>query len=183
MINEKEMTAPNVSVGADTEQSILKQTNNSIPDSIKKSNDILEKLKEMDRLSGIESDPNHIYSMTMEELFDIAYGTKPPIIENILTPGMYVIAGTPKVGKSFLMAQIAYYVSTGMQLWNNCVTQGDVLYLALEDRYERLQQRLSTQCLVMKLPSICTLQLNRGHLKKVLKLNFKTLSIRIQIPS
>ena len=144
MINEKEMTAPNVSVGADTEQSILKQTNNSITDNIKKSNDILEKLKEMDRLSGIESDPNHIYSMTMEELFDIAYGTKPPIIENILTPGMYVIAGTPKVGKSFLMAQIAYYVSTGMQLWNNCVTQGDVLYLALEDRYERLQQRLST---------------------------------------
>ena len=48
MINEKEMTAPNVSVGADTEQSILKQTNNSITDNIKKSNDILEKLKEMD---------------------------------------------------------------------------------------------------------------------------------------
>ena len=143
-MTEKEKTAPIVSVGADTEQSILKQTNNSITDNIKKSNDILEKLKEMDRLSGIESDPNHIYSMTMEELFDIAYGTKPPIIKNILTPGMYVIAGTPKVGKSFLMAQIAYYVSTGMQLWNNYVTQGDVLYLALEDRYERLQQRLST---------------------------------------
>lgn len=32
MENKKEMTAPNVSVGADTEQSILKQTNNSITD-------------------------------------------------------------------------------------------------------------------------------------------------------
>ena len=32
MNKEKEMTAPIVSVGADTEQSILKQTNNSITD-------------------------------------------------------------------------------------------------------------------------------------------------------
>ena len=32
MIDEKEMTAPNLSVGADTEQSIQKCTDNSITD-------------------------------------------------------------------------------------------------------------------------------------------------------
>lgn len=143
MTDEKEMTAPTVSVGADTEQSSYVSTN-SISDTGEKCKDIYEKIREMNRLSQVGNDPNHIYSMTMEELFDTVYGTKPPVIENILTPGMYVIAGTPKVGKSFLMAQIAYYVSMGIPLWNNIVNQGTVLYLALEDRYDRLQRRLST---------------------------------------
>lgn len=40
------------------------------------------------------------------------------------------------------MAQIAYHVSTGMALWNFNVRKGTVLYLALEDDYRRLQERL-----------------------------------------
>lgn len=143
MTDESEMTAPIVSVGADTEQSTY-VSNDSISDSEDKCKDIYAKIREMNKLLAIENDPNRIHSMTMDELFDTVFGEKPPIIENILTPGMYVIAGTPKVGKSFLMAQIAYYVSMGIPLWDNNVTQGDVLYLALEDRYDRLQRRLST---------------------------------------
>ena len=52
------------------------------------------------------------------------------------------MAGAPKVGKSFLVAQIAYHVSTGQPLWGYPVRQGTVLYLALEDDYQRLQSRL-----------------------------------------
>ncbi len=40
------------------------------------------------------------------------------------------------------MAQIAYHVSTGTALWNYPVHKGKVLYLALEDDYQRLQRRL-----------------------------------------
>ncbi len=40
------------------------------------------------------------------------------------------------------MAQFAYHVSTGSPPWNYPVRQGDVLYLALEDDYRRLQKRL-----------------------------------------
>lgn len=40
------------------------------------------------------------------------------------------------------MAQIAYHISTGEALWNYPVRQGTVLYLALEDDYRRLQERL-----------------------------------------
>ncbi|MBQ9718681.1 MAG: AAA family ATPase, partial [Clostridia bacterium] len=47
-----------------------------------------------------------------------------------------------KVGKSFFMAQLAYHVSTGQMLWSYPVHQGTVLYLALEDDYRRLQERL-----------------------------------------
>ena len=50
--------------------------------------------------------------------------------------------GAPKVGKSFLMAQIGYHVSTGLELWSYPVHQGAVLYLALEDDHRRLQDRL-----------------------------------------
>ena len=48
----------------------------------------------------------------------------------------------PKIGKSFLVAQIAYHVSTGEKLWEYEVHQGSVLYLALEDDYQRIQSRM-----------------------------------------
>ena len=40
------------------------------------------------------------------------------------------------------MAQLAYHVSTGTPLWNYTTRKGTVLYLALEDDYRRLQERL-----------------------------------------
>ena len=64
------------------------------------------------------------------------------LIDGILYPGTYLFVGAPKVGKSFMMAQLAYHVSTGKSLWESEVRQGKVLYLALEDDYSRLQKRL-----------------------------------------
>ena len=46
------------------------------------------------------------------------------------------------MGKSFFMAQLAYHISTGQKLWDYDVRQGTVLYLALEDDYQRLQERM-----------------------------------------
>ena len=40
------------------------------------------------------------------------------------------------------MAQIAYHVSTGQDLWGYKVHQGTVLYLALEDDFQRIQSRM-----------------------------------------
>ena len=54
-----------------------------------------------------------------------------------------ILAGAPKVGKSFLVAQIAYHISTGKPLWDLRVQQDTVLYLSLEDNYQRLQERVS----------------------------------------
>lgn len=50
--------------------------------------------------------------------------------------------GAPKVGKSFFMAQLAYHVSVGLPLWDYKTHPGTVLYLALEDDYRRIQERL-----------------------------------------
>ena len=46
---EKEMTAPNVSVGADTEQSIQKCTDNSINDNNENFKDLDESFREMQK--------------------------------------------------------------------------------------------------------------------------------------
>ena len=46
------------------------------------------------------------------------------------------------MGKSFMMAQLAYHISTGTPLWEYKVRKATVLYFALEDDYPRLQKRL-----------------------------------------
>ena len=46
-MTEKEKTAPDVSVGADTEQSILKQTNDSITDFVEDDKSLDDYLEEM----------------------------------------------------------------------------------------------------------------------------------------
>ena len=78
----------------------------------------------------------------MNELYDHVFPSKPPVVEGLLYPGVYLFVGAPKVGKSFLMAQLAYHVSMGLPLWGYEVRRGTVLYLALEDDYPRLQERL-----------------------------------------
>ena len=67
---------------------------------------------------------------------------QPPIIDGLLYAGAYILAGAPKIGKSFLVAQLAYHVSTGQRLWGYEVHQGTVLYLALEDDFQRIQSRM-----------------------------------------
>ena len=62
--------------------------------------------------------------------------------QNLLYAGTYLFAGAPKIGKSFFMAQLSYHIATGTPLWAYPVHPGEVLYLALEDDYARIQKRL-----------------------------------------
>ena len=134
MSEEKEMTAPNVSIGVDTEQSSIKQTTNSISNRDVNFNPFDEFFKKID--------PSYMKTVTMQELYQDIYSKKPPVIEGLLYQGTYLFVGSPKIGKSFFMAQLAYHVSTGTPLWEYHVKKGTVLYLALEDDYRRLQERM-----------------------------------------
>ena len=127
MENKKEKTAPNVSVGADTEQPIQKIAENSISEYEKN----IKSFEEMQREMQLSLDPSYLKAVSMNELFDTQYQSKPPLIDSLLYPGTYIFAGSPKLGKSFLMAQLAYHVSTGTPLWNYTTRKGTVLYLAL----------------------------------------------------
>ena len=74
-----------------------------------------------------ELSPSSLKTITMSELYDTVYDSKPPLIDGLLYPGAYIFAGSPKLGKSFLMAQFAYHVSTGTPLWNYTARKGTAL--------------------------------------------------------
>ncbi len=140
----KKMTVQNPSVGADGEQSPNKDNNSiSLFDSeINKKSKSKERLKLLSKKLTNESSNSFLPTVCLNELFETVCCDKPAIIENILYPGTYILAGAPKVGKSFLVAQLAYHIATGEKLWNYDVIQGTVLYLALEDDHRRLQKRM-----------------------------------------
>lgn len=143
--NAKEKTALATSVGADERQSvqntvdIIPTSDTDINPQIENSQENLEEMyRKMQRLT----DPHYLHTITMTELYQTAYRSRPPIIDGLLYAGAYILAGAPKIGKSFLVAQIAYHVSIGRKLWDFDVHQGTVLYLALEDDYQRIQSRM-----------------------------------------
>lgn len=64
------------------------------------------------------------------------------IIEDLLPLGGHVIAGSPKCGKSWLCLSIGLAVSSGSPFWGFATKKCGVLYLCLEDTYERVKKRL-----------------------------------------
>ena len=144
-IEAKEKTALATSVGADERQSV-QNTDNIIPTSDAEFNDLNENssetLEEIYRKMMRINDPAYLPTVTMQELYEKVYQSRPPVIDGLLYSGTYLFAGAPKVGKSFFMAQLAYHISTGEKLWEYEVHPGTVLYLALEDDYQRLQERM-----------------------------------------
>lgn len=139
--NEKEMTTPVISVGADMEQS-SKQCNNSISNWNEECNSSKKTFEELQKELREMSDPSYLKTVSMNELYETSFENKLPLVDELLYSGTYLFVGAPKVGKSFLMAQLAYHISTGTDLWGYKVRKGKVLYLALEDDYQRLQKRL-----------------------------------------
>lgn len=64
------------------------------------------------------------------------------IIDQLLKPGLAVLAGAPKLGKSWLVLDICQQVASGKPLWGLNTSGGSVMYIALEDSKARLQDRL-----------------------------------------
>lgn len=148
MVYEQEKTTvPIPPVGAGGEQPISNTSVESIAGNPSEINDLKgisdERFEEIFRQLHRVSDPAYMPTVTLNQLFEEVFPSRPPVIDGLLHTGTYLLAGAPKVGKSFLVAQIAYHVSTGQPLWDNPVRKGTVLYLALEDDYRRLQERMS----------------------------------------
>ena len=69
----------------------------------------------------------------------------PPIrfvVDKLLPQGLHILAGAPKVGKSWLALWLCLCVAKGEPVWNFPTLRGGVLYLCLEDSYSRIQNRL-----------------------------------------
>lgn len=69
---------------------------------------------------------------------------EPPnfVVDTLISQGLHILAGSPKVGKSWLALWLAVTVAKGEPVWNMTTKQGTTLYLCLEDSVLRIQSRL-----------------------------------------
>ncbi len=97
MDNKITATAHDISVGADNGQSpsVTKHTK-SITD-----NNCARNLQSTGTPVG-----ENLETVSMEELYDTVYPIKKPLVEDLIYNGVYLFVGAPKVGKSFLMAEM-----------------------------------------------------------------------------
>ena len=64
------------------------------------------------------------------------------IIENLLTPGLSILASPPKYGKSWMVLALCIAVASGEKFLGHPTNRCGCLYLALEDSRTRLKSRL-----------------------------------------
>ncbi len=67
----------------------------------------------------------------------------PFLVDDLLAPGLYILAGAPKVGKSWLALWLCTRIASGKPVWKFSAHRSTVLYLCLEDNRQRIQNRLS----------------------------------------
>lgn len=132
---EKIVSVPYESAATDSEQIPCKDTG-ILTNTAQEDND---------EISLIPGKGLSLNIVSLDNILDSYYEPKEPIIDNLLLPGTCILAGASKIGKSFLVAEMAFCIATGKNLWDEkyrC-TKGTVLYLALEDDLQRIQTRFS----------------------------------------
>ena len=63
-------------------------------------------------------------------------------VDGIISTGLFILAGAPKVGKSWLVLDIALSIAKGEKVLERETKRGSALYMCLEDSYTRIQNRL-----------------------------------------
>ena len=77
-----------------------------------------------------------------EEIMTTLYKPTVSAVEGLISQGLYILAGSPKVGKSWLALELCLAISKGEKLLERPTRQGTALYFCLEDSWQRIQSRL-----------------------------------------
>lgn len=77
-----------------------------------------------------------------DTLQTISYEPITFLVDDLLPQGLHLLAGAPKIGKSWLALWLCLQVARGKSLWNFPTHSCEVLYLCLEDSFQRIQSRL-----------------------------------------
>ena len=78
-----------------------------------------------------------------DELMDKQFENTGALIDGFIGRGVYLLAGSPKIGKSWLVLWLAHRVCLGEDVWEFKSRQCDVLYISLEDPERRIQSRVA----------------------------------------
>jgi KaiC/GvpD/RAD55 family RecA-like ATPase len=84
-------------------------------------------------------------SYTAADLLSAVFPDPVWLAPGLIPAGMVVLAGRPKLGKSWLALQLAVAVASGGKFLDADITRRPVMYIALEDSPIRLKDRLTLQ--------------------------------------
>jgi hypothetical protein len=89
-----------------------------------------------------EKDKNYFSVVDGETLMTQPLAPIRFFISSLLPQGLHILAGAPKIGKSWLALWLCLQVAEGEVVWNYQTVRSTTLYLCLEDSYSRIQSRL-----------------------------------------
>jgi hypothetical protein len=96
-----------------------------------------------DYAAGAPNAPPRQPSPNAVELKDMTFQPIKYVVPGVIVEGLTLLAGKPKIGKSWLLLHAAIAVARGgFTLGEIHCVEGDVLYCALEDNLRRLQSRM-----------------------------------------
>lgn len=84
------------------------------------------------------NETNKLKTYTMQQLYAQPLEPVEYLVDGLLTPGLYILGGSPKVGKSWMALQLCLAVCGGKAFLGRKTQRSEVLYLALEDGPQRL---------------------------------------------
>lgn len=64
------------------------------------------------------------------------------IVDGMIYPGIHILSGDPKIGKSWMMLDMCLAVAKGENFIGRKTERGQVVYMALEDTFVSLQSRM-----------------------------------------
>ena len=85
---------------------------------------------------------NRLQTIDADTLQSTAYEPVPFVVDDLLPQGLHLLAGAPKIGKSWLALWLCLCAAQGKPLWTFATRPCEVLYLCLEDSFQRIQSRL-----------------------------------------
>ena len=86
--------------------------------------------------------PAGVQAWSARELSEMVLPPIRHVVEGLLPMGMGVLVAKPKLGKSWMVLWLCLQISRGEAVWGLPTRKTDVVYLALEDREWRVQQRM-----------------------------------------
>mgnify|MGYP000186472276 CR=1 FL=1 len=83
-----------------------------------------------------------LQTIDADTLQSTAYEPVSFVVDDLLPQGLHLLAGAPKIGKSWLALWLCLCAAQGKPLWTFATHPCEVLYLCLEDSFQRIQSRL-----------------------------------------
>ena len=81
---------------------------------------------------------NELKTVNCEQLMTTPLKPTEFCVDSMISIGLFILAGAPKVGKSWLALDMSLSIAKGEKVLGRETKCGTVLYLCLEDSYARI---------------------------------------------